>query len=330
MRRILGIMAVVICSVTVLAAGTSDMITMKLKQLKEEQRIREYYSTAFTALADDPDNIDLMDATAEGLELIGALYRAQAVCERILQEQPGRVQTVKRLEGIKKNLEKINTRIKQLRQNIEEDPDNGQNYVTLAAIYIGLKDFANARDAVNKAVRLAPSNPLAQLMKSAYTQQLEEGTKKAIVLSQDALGAYNKGQVAEAYTLFQNVFKLSIISPFVYETYATYLVKQRKLGGALRSMEEMRSIHPDPGQSLEMGNLCYLLKKYNRALVYYSEEFKYSRYSPKSHYNMGLCLMKLGDKEGAKQQFEIAFKEMPKLKEMKNNTVFIRGVKFEI
>ena len=45
---------------------------------------------------------------------------------------------------------------------------------------------------------------------------------------------------------------------------------------------------------------------------------------------MGLCLIKLGDKEGAKQQFDIAFKEMPKLREMKNNTVVIRGVKFEI
>ncbi|MCK5879273.1 MAG: hypothetical protein KAH24_05815, partial [Holophagae bacterium] len=169
-----------------------------------------------------------------------------------------------------------------------------------------------------------------KLMKNAYTKNLDEAAKKAIVLSQDALGAYNKGQVAEAHTLFQNVFTLSVISPFVYETYTTYLVKQRKLGGALRSMEEQHSILPDPGQSLEMGNLCYLLKKYNRALGYYTEEFKYSRYSPKSHYNMGLCLIKLGDKEGAKQQFDIAFKEMPKLREMKNNTVVIRGVKFEI
>ncbi|NOY22384.1 MAG: hypothetical protein GXO70_02575, partial [Acidobacteria bacterium] len=329
MKRFPVIMAAILCSVAVLAAGTSDAVMVKLNKLKAETRIPEYYSTAFMALADDPENMDLLDATAEGLQLIGALPRAQAVCERILSEKPGRVQTVKRLEEIRKTLKEINTRIKQVRQKIEEDPDNGQNYVTLSAIYIGLKDFANARVAVNKAVRLAPSNPFAQLMKNAYTQQLDEATKKAIVLSQDALGAYNKGQLAEAHTLFQSAFALSIISPFVYEKYTTYLVKQKKLGGALRSMEEQHTIHPDPGQSLEMGNLCYLMKKYNRALSYYSEEFKYAWYSPKAHYNMGLCLVKLGDKDGAKEQFDIAFKQMPKLRELKTNTVIIRGVKFE-
>lgn len=330
MKRFSVIMVAIVCSVVVLAGGVSDAVMVKLNKLKEERRIPEYYSTAFTALANDPGNLDLMDATAEGLQLIGSFPRAQAVCERILSIAPGRVKTEKRLEDIRKNLKKINARINLLHKKIEENPDNGQNYVTLAAIYIGLKDYANAREAVNNAERLAPDNPIAGLMKNAYTQQLDEATKKAIVLSQDALGAYNKGRVAEAETLFKSAFTLSIISPFVYETYATYLVKQKKLGGALIALEEQHTIHPDPGQGLDMGNLCYLLKKYNRALAYYAEEFKYSRYSPKAHYNMGLCLMKLGDKKGAKEQFDIAFKEMPKLKEIKNNTVYVRGVKFEI
>ena len=330
MKRFSIIMVAIVCSLAVLASGVSDALMMKLNKLKEERRIPEYYSTAFMALANDPDNLDLMDATAEALQLMGTFPRAQAVCERILTIEPGRVGTEKRLEGIRKNLKEINARIKQLKKGIEENPDNGQNYVKLATIYVGLKDYSNARDAVNNAVRLAPSNHIAKLMQNAYTQQLDEATKKAIVLSQDALGAYNKGHKAEAETLFKSAFTLSVISPFVYETYATYLVKQKKLGGALRALEEQHTIHPDPGQGLDMGNLCYLLKKYNRALAYYSEEFKYSRYSPKSHYNMGLCLMKLGDKQGAKEQFDIAFKEMPKLKEMKSNTVFVRGVKFEI
>ena len=330
MKRFSVIMVVILCSAVVMAGGVPDALMQKLTKLKEEQRIPEYYSTAFMGLADNPNNLDLMDATAEGLQLIGALPRAQAVCERILNEAPGRAQTEKRLEDIKKNLEKINARIKLVQQKIEEDPDNGQNYVTLSAIYIGLKDYAKAREAVNKATRLAPSNPLANLMKNAYTQQLDEATKKAIVLSQDALGAYNKGQKAEAHTLFQTAFTLSIISPFVYETYATYLVKQKKLGGALIALEEQHTIHPDPGQGMDLGNVCYLLKRYNKALAYYSEEFKYSRYSPKAHYNMGLCLRELGDKKGAKEQFDIAFKQMPKLKEMKSNAVYVRGVKFEL
>ena len=330
MKRFSVIVATVLCSVVVIAGGVSNTVMMKLKQLKEQHRMRDYYSTAFMALANDPDNLDLLDATAEGLEAIGALSRAQAVCERILNVAPGRAQTEKRLEEIKKNLQEINDKISKVQKKIEEDPENGQNYVTLAAIYIGLQDYANARIYVNKAIRMAPSNPIAKLMQSAFTQRLDEATKKSIVLSQDALAAYNKGRLAEAQTLFQNAFALSIISPFVYETYATFLVKNKKLGGALRALEEQHTIHPDPGQGLDLGNLCYLLKRYNDALAYYAEEFKYSRYSPKAHYNMGLCLMKLGDKEGAKKQFDIAFKEMPKLKEMKNNTVFVRGVKFEI
>jgi tetratricopeptide (TPR) repeat protein len=330
MKRFSVIMVAIVCSVAVLASGVSDALMMKLNKLKEERRIPEYYSTAFMALANDPDNLDLMDATAEALQLMGAFPRAQAVCERILTIEPGRVETEKRLEDIRKNLKEINAKIKQLQEKIEENPDNGQSYVTLATIYVGLKDYSNARDAVNKAVRLAPSNVIAKLMQNTYKQQLDEATKKAIVLSQDALGAYNKGHEAEAETLFKSAFTLSVISPFVYETYATYLVKEKKLGGALRALEEQHTIHPDPGQGLDMGNICYLLKKYNRALAYYSEEFKYSRYSPKAHYNMGLCLMKLGDKQGAKEQFDIAFKQMPKLKEMKSNTVFVRGVKFEI
>jgi len=330
MKRFSIIMVAIICSVAVMAGGVSDAVMMKLNKLKEEQRIPEYYSTAFMALANDPDNLDLLDATAEGLQLIGSFPRAQAVCERILNVAPDRVETEKRLEGIRKNLKEINARIKQLNQKIEENPNNGQNYITLATIYIGLKDYSNARDAVNKAVRLAPSNPIAKLMQNTYTELLDEATKKAIVLSQDALGAYSKGHEAEAETLFRRAFELSIISPFVYENYATYLVKQKKLGGALRAMEEQHTIHADPGQCLEMGNLCFLLKKYNRALAYYAQEFKHSSYSPKAHYITGLCLTKLGDKQGAKEQFDIAFKQMPKLKEMKSNTVFVRGVKFEI
>ncbi len=330
MKQFIKIAVVFVVTVSVVAGGVSDAVMKKLAQLKAEQRIPEYYATAFTALADDPDNLDLLDATAEGLELIGAFPRAEAVCEQILAIAPDRVKTQKRLEKIKKEMAEIQGRIKELQQKIDKDPDNGQYYVTLSAIYIGLKDYANARISVNKAIRLAPSNPFARLMKNAYDQKLDAATKKAIVLSQDALSAYNKGQIPEAETLFRTAFSLSIISPFVYETYGTYLVKRKKLAGALRALEEEHFIHPDPGQALDLGNLCYLLKRYNQALAYYTEEFKYSRYSPEAHYNMGLCLRKLGDKKGAEEQFAIAFKQMPKLKKIKNNAVYVRGVKFEL
>jgi tetratricopeptide (TPR) repeat protein len=330
MKRVFEITVAFISVISVLAAGPSDPLMMRLNKLKESNQIHEYYATAFTALANDPDNMALMDATAAGLELIGALPRAQAVCERILSEKPGRVQTEKRLEYIMKNLEKINARIKLLRHKIAQDPSNGQNYATLAAVYIGLHEDANARDAIKIALRLAPSNPIALLMKDAYKQQFQEAMRRSIAFSRNALRAYNKHQVSSAESLFQRSFTMSINSPYVYKTYATYLVKQNKLGGALRSLEEERDIQPRQGQLLEMGNVCFLLKKYNQALSYYQKEFQNPDFSPKAHYNMGLCLTKLGDKQGAKEQFDIAFKQMPKLKEMKSNTVFVRGVKFEI
>ena len=63
MKRFSVIMVAIVCSVAVLAGGVSDAVMVKLNKLKEERRIPEYYSTAFTALANDPGNLDLMDAT---------------------------------------------------------------------------------------------------------------------------------------------------------------------------------------------------------------------------------------------------------------------------
>jgi len=324
-------MMIVLMGISVSSFAVEPATVLKdLAALKEKQQVGQYYARAFMALAEHPDNAELLDATADGLMMMGALDRAEQVTRMVLELSPDHPAAAKRMKEIQEERTHILARARQLEKEIEKNPDNPLNYVSMAAIYIGLKDYQNARDWVNRADRAAPKNPLVQVMKGAFYQKLDEPTKRAISLSQEALKAYNEGRKAEAFALIENSLTLSVISPFVYLNAASLFVKDKQLGGALYAIQESQHIRKDPGQALEMGNICYLMGNYNRALQYYTEELRINPKAAEAQYNIGLCLLKLGDSEGARSAIQAACEMAPALKDKKPDALVIRGVRFPL
>ncbi len=299
-----------------------------LNKLLEEQKYPQYYAEAFMGLCNDWKNTKLMFYVADGYDKLGDLYREKNMLLRILTLTPEDKKAKERLEKIEKSIERIEQKIKTLHSK----PASVQTYTQLAAIYIGLKNLSKARYYLNKANLLDPGkkNIVHNLMAGAFDKQIDLPTKQAISLANQATIEYDKGNKEKAMRMFKDALSLSIISPFVYDNLGKVLVKEGNYGGAIRAFEEELAINPDAPTAVAIGNLYYILKDYNTAFSYFQKATKLNGMASEAYYNIALCLEKLGDKEGAKQYYKMAFSQNPKLKESKkNNTLFIKGIEIK-
>ncbi len=300
-----------------------------LKKLSEEQKYPLYYAESFMALCKDWENTKLMYFVADGYDKLGNLYREKDILLRALKLTPNDKKLKAKLDDTQARIDEIEKKIEVL----EQKPQDLQVYLQLAAIYIGLKDLTNARKYLNKAngVDHSKSDILHRIYWGAYQKQIEIPTKKAIEISLEALRQYEKGNKEKAYTMFRDALSLSISSPFVYDNLSKMLIKEKNYGGAIRALEESFATNKDVNKALDLGNLYFLMGDYNTAFNYFQQATQLNGNSTEAYYNIALCLEKLGDKEGAKKYYEIAFHLKPELKKLKNKKtpLTIEGIKIE-
>jgi len=300
-----------------------------LNKLMAEQKYPQYYAEAFMGLCNDWKNTKIMFYVADAYDKLGDLYREKEMLLKILNLTPEDKKAKERLEAVEKSIARIEKKI----QTLVNKPATVQTYTQLASIYIGLKNLSKARYFLNKADLLDPGNKniIHNLMKGAYEKKIELPTKQAISLANQAAIEYEKGNKEKAMKMFKDALALSIISPFVYDNLGKVLVKEKNYGGAIRAFEEEFAIKPDASVALAIGNLYYLLKDYNTAFTYFQKATKLNGKASEAYYNIALCLEKLGDKEGAKEYYEMAFSQNPRLKELKGKkkTLFIKGIEIK-
>ncbi|BBB32266.1 hypothetical protein TTHT_0694 [Thermotomaculum hydrothermale] len=304
-------------------------LTERLKTLLSEQKYPLYYSESFMALCNDWKNTNLMFFVADGYDKLGNLYREKSILLRALKLTPEDTRLKDRLNDVENRINKIEKKIEML----EQKPKDLQVYLQLAAIYIGLKDLSNARNYLSKAGKVESSrrNIIHKILYDTYTKQIEIPTKQAINMSMNALTEYENGNKEKAYSMFRDALAFSISSPFVYDNLAEMLIREKNYGGAIRALEESFELQKDASKAIDLGNLYFLMKDYNEAFNYFEQATKLNGNASEAYYNMALCLEKLGDKKGADEYYKIAFRQNPKLKELKKkgSPIFIKGIKIE-
>lgn len=305
-------------------ASKSDIMGM-LDKLKQEQRIPEYYAVAFMSYARNPQDTALLDASADGLKMLGALPRALKVTEQVLAREPGFEPAVKRKTELEAEIKRIGERMVQLEAELAVNPDKVENLVSLTAIHIGLKDLRQAREALNRARTVAPDHVLVNLMKGAFEERLDGATKQAILLSNDAVERYGSGNREEAMSLIQQALAMSVVSPFVYDHFATILIREKNIAGARAVLREEMHIRREPQQMLEIGNLSMALGEFNQAMEDYTALLDQFGEDPVAYFNMSVCLQYLGDEDKARTYREKALKMRPELTEEDRSALRIRG-----
>lgn len=321
----------IICTLNIFAGSITqeDALFQRLNKLITEQKYPLYYSESFMALCNDWKNTKLMFYVADGYDKLGNLYREKNILLRALNLAPEDKKLKEKLDEVQKRIDKIEKKI----EFLEQQPQELKVFNQLAAIYIGLKDLANARKYLNKANEIDHSKRdiIHKLMDGAYQKQLEIPTKQAIELSIEALREYEKGEKEKAYADFRDALAFSISSPFVYENFAEMLIKEKNYGGAIRALEESFAIKQDANKAIDIGNLYFLTGDYTTAFNYFQQAVKLNGNASEAYYNIALCLEKLGDKKGAEEYYKIAFSQNPKLKKLKKEgrPLIIKGIKIQ-
>ena len=309
-----------------LVMSTDNAFFERLKKYEAEQKYGVYYAEAFMAFCTDENwkNTEIMYYVANGYELLGNYYREREILLKALSINPDDKKLKEKLNFAEKKIAKLEEKIKYLHQQ----PEGVRVYTQLAAIYIGLKDYTNARIYLNKANMLdsRKEDIIHSLMEGAFQKQIEIPTRKAIELSSKALDVFDKGNKEQAYNMFRSAFALSISSPFVYDNYAELLLKDNNYGGAIRALEESYFIRKSALKAIDIGNLYFIKGDYTTAFDYFQEATRLNGKASEAYYNIALCLEKLGDKKGAEKYYKKAFKMNPKLKERKKSPLRVHGV----
>ncbi|GEM_PF-1538746 len=324
---VLWLITIMLGSPFAMSANNNEGLYEGLNKLLSEQKIPEYYATAFMAFCNNWKNPELMYYVADGYDKLGSLYRERDFLNRALTMYPDNAKFRSMLNNVEKRIERIEEKVKKLEP---EAQTNERAATQLAAIYIGLKELTNARRYLNLASKLDPKkkNIIHMIMQGAYQKKLEYPTKKSIELAVKAERTYLKGDKQKAFQMFKDALSLSIISPFVYDKLGIVMLYERNFGGAIRSFEEEFAIKKESSTALAIGNIYFLLKDYTTAFDYFQKATKLNGKSSEAYYNIALCLEKLGDKKGAEKYYEIAFSQKPELKKLKNkkSPLIIKGV----
>ncbi len=325
------LLLVILSTLNIFAGSTqqNESLYQRLDKLLSEQKYPLYYAESFMALCNDWKNTKLMFYVADAYDKIGNLYREKDMLLRALKLAPEDKMLKKKFDEVQARIEKIEKKI----EFLEQQPQELQTYNQLAAIYIGLKDLTNARKYLNKANEIDHSkrNIIHKLMDGAYQKQLEIPTKQAIELSIEALREYENGNKEKAYADFRDSLAFSISSPFVYDNLAEMLIKEKNYGGAIRALEESFAIKKEANKAIDIGNLYFLTGDYTTAFNYFQQAVKLNGNASEAYYNIALCLEKLGDKKGAEEYYNIAFRQNPELKKLKKEKkpLIIKGIKIE-
>ena len=327
MRLISGILTLFLM-VTVNQVKAGD-VRDELARLKEQQDYKTFYATAFLGMLDTPEQVELMDESAQGLMYLGMLERSLAVTQQVLTRDPGREAAKLRKEDIAARLEHVHKRMNELEIQTETQANKTEPFAQLAAIHIGLGNYGPALNYVNQAKRIDGKNLMVRLMDTAFQNRLDLPTKEAIAMSQVALERFEEGKRAEAYTLFRKSLSLSVISPFVYDNLATMLIQERRALAASMVLEEIMHIRPEAAVLLEAANLAYGAGDFNRAVKLYDQCLNQYGDDPVAHYNMGLCLVRLGDPDSGKTHMARALELNPELKPDPSGMVRVRGMAFK-
>lgn len=312
---------------TAMAENTEVM--EELAYLKEKQQYKQFYAKAFMGLVEDPSNVTLMGATADGLRYNGMLYRSLAVVETILAYHPDNEDAKARKSELENELAHIEKRIAELEAEVEAGTGGEQALGQLTAIYVNLGDYAKARHYLNQAEAAGNTTLIVRLMSGAFTERIDTPTKQAIDMAQSAVDRLDEGRLDEAHSLIERALTLSAISPFVYNKLATILIREKKPAAASMVLEEIMHIQPEASVLLEAANLAYAAGDLNRALRLYDRELREYGDDPVAYYNMGLCLARLGDAASAEAHMKKARELNPDLKPDPDGMIRVRGVEFK-
>lgn len=206
------------------------------------------------------------------------------------------------------------------------DPAETQCRISLAKLYIAVKDYPKALENVNEVLELNEFNSTGYFLKGIIVRDLRRDTtlalqymQKSIDLRQDYLEAIDamavllaarKDTLAKFY--YERILNIDPNRSDVYYKLGLYYMNRGETNRALESYTKAIQLNPSDADSYyNLGFMHVELNLYPQARDYFSKAINARARNYKALYGRGYCFEKLGDVLNAKKDYELALEYLP-------------------
>jgi predicted Zn finger-like uncharacterized protein len=288
-----------------------------------------------------PDYFLLLARSYESSKL---LYNAIEKAKLGHEKYPKNAPLLMLLARLSKETGQTNSAVAYLEEILNLRPDNTEAALTLANLFLELKDPPNARKVLLEAERFVEDSlPLQEMLAqineamgddpgtiSALTKILELKKGKDMAIRKKLTGyLVNQGNYEDALVHFTFLEEKKMITPELRADYAKCLRATGRVQDALDILKELLRDNPGDAETARFLADIYLQKEdFFNAKLYLEATRRADTENPEVHYLIGSCCLKLQDQDCALEAFQKAVELDPeKLEyvEQLANLLFERG-----
>jgi len=242
-----------------------------------------------------------------------------------LEKYPGNVEILLLLARLSTATDQTNSAVAYLQQILDVKPDNIKAALTLATLFLDIKDPSNARRVLLQAEKYVDNSLELEQMLAQINEAMgdEAGTivalTKIIELKDDMairkkLAAFlvRQGSYQEAIKHFEILEAQGLITPDLRQAYAKSLKATGKVQEAVDVLKQLFKDNPGDAENARFLADIYLGKEdYFNARTYLEAARRADSKNPEVHYLVGLSCLKLQDSECSLDSFRQAAQLAP-------------------
>jgi predicted Zn finger-like uncharacterized protein len=237
-----------------------------------------------------------------------------------LEKYPGNVEILLLLARLSKATDQTNSAVAYLQQILDVKPDNIKAALTLANLFLDIKDPSNARRVLIQAEKYVDNSLELEQMLAQINEAMgdDAGTIAAltkIIEIKDDLGVRKKlaaflvrqGSYQEAIKHFEILESKGLITPDLRQAYAKSLKATGKVQEAVDVLKQLFKDNPGDVENARFLAEIYLGKEdFFNARIYLEAARRADSKDPEIHFLVGKCCLRLQDNDCALDSFRQA------------------------
>ncbi len=242
-----------------------------------------------------------------------------------LEKYPGNVEILLLLARLSKATDQTNSAVAYLQQILDVKPDNIKAALTLANLFLDIKDPSNARRVLIQAEKYVDNSLELEQMLAQINEAMgdDAGTIAAlskIIEIQDDLAVRKKlasflvrqGSYQEAIKHFEILESKGLITPDLRQAYAKSLKATGKVQEAVDLLKQLFKDNPGDVENARFLADIYLGKEdFFNARIYLEAARRADSKNPEIHFLVGKCCLRLQDNECSLESYRQAAQLAP-------------------
>ncbi|OGP50496.1 MAG: hypothetical protein A2Y79_06280 [Deltaproteobacteria bacterium RBG_13_43_22] len=264
----------------------------------------------------------------------GCFLEAVALCQEILNENPGDIEALHLLGLSRQDRREYDLAIPCYKEMIRLHPDRALGFFKLANVYYALQKYDQAvlcyqqaagRDSTDDHIY---NNWGIVLRDQRFPEEAVTFFQKAIQLNPCNANAYHNlgnvmvdlGRLEGAIRCYQKAFQINPSNVTHYKTLGNALRETGKLEESLEILSLALDRFPDdPEVYYSLGAALKDKGRFDKAVECYQKAIQINPRLPQAYYNLGNVFKEKGQLQEAKKQFQKALELDPKFAETYNN-----------